>query len=176
MVYREQWIELLFLQLTLTNNATPLTFVHRVSRLWECFSRKAADTTHGTVSSALTEAIDLAPTFVELAGGTPRSEILEGHSLQSIINGEKSAVRNYVISEYDYSAKGARETLNQPISDCRLAMIYDGRYKLVHAEGYRPMIYDLLSDPEEFYDRAEDPQFTEVIKIMMDQLHGWYRI
>ncbi|MGJ8624987.1 MAG: sulfatase-like hydrolase/transferase, partial [Yoonia sp.] len=43
--------------------------------------RAAADATRGTVSEALVESIDLLPTFVDVAGGKPRYEILEGHSL-----------------------------------------------------------------------------------------------
>ena len=39
---------------------------------------KSADRTRGTVSDALVEAIDLAPTFIEYFGGKPPDHILEG--------------------------------------------------------------------------------------------------
>ena len=44
--------------------------------------------------------------------------------------------------------------------DARLFMVTDGRWKLIHAEGFRPMLYDMERDPEEFHDlggEAVDP-------------------
>ena len=41
----------------------------------------------------------------------------------------------------------ARLTLDQPIEECRLFMVFDGRWKYVHAVGFRPMLFDLASDP-----------------------------
>lgn len=137
--------------------------------------REEADATRGTVSDALVEAIDLAPTFVEAAGGMPRYEILEGHSLIHHLHGQNASTRNFVVSEYDYSAKSVRDALDQPIGDCRLAMIFDGRYKLIHAEGFRPMLYDLESDPQEFHDRGEDPDASNVRGLLTEKLNAWYR-
>lgn len=116
-----------------------------------------ADATRGRTSDALVEAIDLAPTFVEWAGGSPRPHILEGRSLLPILRGEPTPWRTVTISEYDYSVRRARRLLDRPIADCRLTMAFDGRWKLVLAEGYRPMLYDLETDPEEFHDRGADP-------------------
>ena len=63
-----------------------------------------ADATRGTVSDALVESIDLVPTFVEVAGGAPRDEWLEGRSLMPLLHGEKpDDWRSYAVSEYDYS-------------------------------------------------------------------------
>ena len=50
-----------------------------------------------------------------------------------------------------------RLKLNQPIEQCRLFMVFDGRWKYIHASGFRPMLYDLQSDPQELTDRGEDP-------------------
>lgn len=137
--------------------------------------RAEADATRGTVSDALVEAIDLAPTFVEAAGGVPRYEILEGCSLTHQLHGKNASTRDFVVSEYDYSAKSVRDALDQPIGDCRLAMIFDGRYKLIHAEGFRPMLYDLENDPQEFHDRGEDPDAGDVRGQLMEKLNAWYR-
>ena len=43
--------------------------------------RSSADATRGTTCDALVEAIDLVPTFVDVAGGTIADHILEGQSL-----------------------------------------------------------------------------------------------
>ena len=47
-----------------------------------------ADAARGTVCDALVESIDLVPTFVEIAGGTPRDEWLEGRSLMPFLRGK----------------------------------------------------------------------------------------
>ena len=135
----------------------------------------AADETRGTVCPALVEAIDLVPTFVDYAGGEPRGEILEGHSLRPLVAGQAAGVRDHVISEYDYSFKSARGRLNQRVGDCRLAMIYDGRFKLVHAEGFRPMLFDLHSDPDELSDLGDSVQHVETCDRLTARLNAWFR-
>lgn len=135
-----------------------------------------ADSTRATVCDHLVEAIDLAPTFVEYAGGTPPDQILEGHSLRSLLHGsDNNNLRNFVISEYDYCFKSARRTLDQPIGDCRLAMLYDGRYKLIHAEGFRPMLFDLHNDPDEMNDIGDHADHAKTTERLSSQLNSWYR-
>ena len=100
---------------------------------------KAADGTRGTVCDALVEAIDLAPTFIDYFGGTPPDHILEGRSLMGWLRGEPPADwRKVAFSEYDYSMQDVRVKLGQPIEQCRLFMVFDGRWKYVHASGFRP--------------------------------------
>ena len=134
-----------------------------------------ADSTRATVCDELVQAIDLVPTFVEYAGGKPKGEILEGHSLRPLLHGSEGSLRNYVISEYDYCFKTARKTLNQPVGDCRLAMIYDGKFKLIHAEGFRPMLFDLDSDPDEMNDLGDTEGYAEIQQELSSQLNAWYR-
>jgi arylsulfatase A-like enzyme len=56
-----------------------------------------------------------------------------------------------------------RLKLNQPIERCRLFMVFDGRWKYIHASGFRPMLYDLEIDPDEFLDRGDDPECAGII-------------
>ena len=88
----------------------------------------AADATLGTASRTLVEGIDLVPTFVEAAGGRPRREVIEGHSLRPLLHGTEEKLRDHVISEYDYSFRAARALLDQPVESARLVMIFDGRF------------------------------------------------
>ncbi len=134
-----------------------------------------ADETRGTVRKALVEAIDLLPTFVDYGGGEPRYEILEGRSLRPLVLGRTTAVRDFIISEYDYCFKAARRRLNQPIGDCRLAMIFDGRFKLVHPEGFRQLLFDLQTDPRELNDLGDSADHAEIRDRMMAQLNAWFR-
>ncbi len=41
---------------------------------------------------------------------------------------------------------------------------FDGRYKMIHAEGgFRPMLFDLQTDPHEFDDLGGSPDHGAVI-------------
>jgi arylsulfatase A-like enzyme len=134
----------------------------------------AAERTRGTVCDALVEAIDLAPTFIEYFGGKPPDHILEGRSLMPLVKGETPANwRKVAFSEYDYSMQEVRLKLNQPIEQCRLFMAFDGRWKYIHASGFRPMLYDLLDDPNELVDRGEDPTCGHVMARLQSALFDW---
>ena len=134
----------------------------------------AADRARGTVCDALVEAIDLVPTFIEYFGGRPPDHILEGRSLTPFLRGEAPPDwRKVVFSEYDYCMQDVRLKLSQPIEQCRLFMAFDGRWKYVHASGFRPMLYDLAEDPNELIDRGEDSSCAGVIARMQSVLFEW---
>jgi len=134
----------------------------------------AADSTRGTVNDTLVEAIDLAPTFIDYFGSLPPDHILEGRSLLPLLHGERPADwRKVVFSEYDYAMQDVRVMLNQPIKRCRLFMVFDGRWKFIHASGFRPMLYDLETDPEEFIDRGNDPACADVVARLQSELFDW---
>jgi arylsulfatase A-like enzyme len=63
--------------------------------------------------------------------------------------------------------------LNQPIERCRLFMVFDGRWKYIHASGFRPMLYDLQSDPQELVDRGEDASCAAEITRLQAALFDW---
>ena len=135
--------------------------------------RREADATRGTTSDALVEMIDLAPTFLDYFGGKAKPHILEGRSLLPLISGERKTLRNYAISEYDYSGDAARLKLAMPVSDCKLYMITDGHFKLVHAEGIEPMLFDLRNDPGELRDLGRDPATAADIERLRKALMRW---
>ena len=137
---------------------------------------KDADITRGTVNDDLVEAIDLLPTFIDFNGGVIQHHILEGQSLlHKTRRRDADTQREYVISEYDYSMRKARKVMSQDIGDCRLIMIFDGRYKLIHVEGYCPMLYDLQSDPQEFVDLGTDDKHAEIRANLLDKIFSWWR-
>jgi hypothetical protein len=58
--------------------------------------------------------------------------------------------------------------------DARLFMVFDGRFKLIHAEGgFRPMLFDLQNDPDEIDDLAKGDDHAEVIDRMYAHLRNW---
>jgi len=136
--------------------------------------RPEADATRGTTCDALVEAIDLAATFVEVAGGEVPGHILEGRSLLPWLRGESPEWRDVVISEYDYSARPFADELVTSTADARLFMVFDGRWKLIHAEGgFRPMLFDLETDPQEVHDLAKGPGHEAQIARLYEHLHAW---
>jgi len=134
-----------------------------------------ADATRGRTLDTLTEAIDVTPTILDFMGGTDASHILEGHSLLPILHGHRNAVREFAVSEYDYSFRQARALLGVPISDAKLTMVFDGRWKYVFAEGFRPMLFDLKNDPQELTDLGAHPDYTEKRQHMRELLFNWSR-
>ncbi|WP_082677379.1 sulfatase-like hydrolase/transferase [Ruegeria profundi] len=136
-----------------------------------------SDATRGSVSDALVESIDLAPTFVEVAGGEVASHILEGHSLLPILHGHKDETpREVVICEYDYSASPIADALNASVRDAVMFMVADTRWKLIHCEGdHRPLLFDLENDPDELHDLGESDTHADVIARMYDHLFAWAR-
>lgn len=105
---------------------------------------------------ALVELLDLAPTFLELAGGDI-PECMQGKSLLPILQGEEPPEyhKDFVRCEY-YDA------LDAP--DGTLASMYrDERYKLVVYHGHEcGELYDLTEDPDEFDNLWDKPDAQQV--------------
>jgi len=135
-----------------------------------------ANAIRNTSCDALVESIDLVATFVEMAGGKVPDHIIEGRSLLPLLHGETVDWRDYVISEYDYSVTPQALTLKLEPRDCRLFMVFDGRFKLMHAEGgFRPMLFDLVTDPKEFHDLAKGDAHQSEIERLYSHLADWGR-
>lgn len=139
--------------------------------------RAAADATRGTVCDALVESIDLAATFIQAAGAEVPGHIVEGRSLMPFLHGQAPAGwRDVVISEYDWSATVMAGQMGVSPRDARLFMVFDGRWKLMHAEGgFRPMLFDTLADPDEVTDLGTDPAFGAEITRLRARLADWAR-
>ncbi|EKE44957.1 sulfatase family protein 8 [Oceaniovalibus guishaninsula JLT2003] len=132
-----------------------------------------ADATRGRVNGNLVEAIDLVPTFIEASGGTVPDHILEGHSLMPLVHGATDWPRDIAVSEYDFAFREARTLLGTAIRDSRAVMVLDGRWKLVHVTGFRPMLYDLETDPREFVDLGDDPAREATRKRLGNEVLRW---
>jgi arylsulfatase A-like enzyme len=138
--------------------------------------RRAADSTRGTTCDALVESLDLAPTFVDAMGGTPASHILEGRSLIPHLHGQAPEWRQAVFSEYDYSGMALAGYLGLGPNEARLFMVFDGRWKLIHAEGgFRPMLFDVETDPAERTDLGASPAHADEITRLQQMLFDWAR-
>ena len=137
--------------------------------------RAQADATRGTTCDALVESIDLVATFIDAAGGAVPDHIVEGRSLLPWLRGQTPEDwRDFVVSEYDYSVTPRAEALGVTPRDARMFMVFDGRWKLIHFEGgFRPMLFDLETDPDEFTDLGDDPGHESEITRLYNCLGRW---
>ncbi|CUH87854.1 Arylsulfatase [Phaeobacter sp. CECT 5382] len=136
--------------------------------------RAQADATRGSTCDALVEAIDLAPTFLEFAGGAPVGHILEGRDLTPWLQGETPEWRDFAVAEFDYSTMPLCAKLGLAPKDARLFMVTDARWKFMHAEGGLPaMLFDMQNDPDELVDLGRSEAHQEVITLMYDRLRQW---
>jgi arylsulfatase A-like enzyme len=141
-----------------------------------CDPSPQADGGRGTVCDELVESIDLVPTFLEALGTDPteQSHRLEGRSLMGFLDGKPPAEwRRFAISEYDYSQQPFAAKLGIAPRDACLFMVADKRWKYVHAPGFRPMLYDLRADPNEFRDLGADPACESERRRLIAVLNAW---
>jgi arylsulfatase A-like enzyme len=141
-----------------------------------CDPSPEADATRGTACHALVEAIDLVPTFLEALGADWRAQShrLEGRSLVPFLHGGAPAEwRRCVFSEYDYSMLPVATQLGIAPRDARLFMVADTRWKYVHAPGFRPMLFDLMNDPQELTDLGADPAHEGERRHLAAELAEW---
>jgi arylsulfatase A-like enzyme len=134
-----------------------------------------ADATRGMKSSALVEAIDVVPTILDFFGGAAVPHIIEGKSLLPLLHGEATTLRDFAVSEYDYSLRDVRKRLGVEVKDAKLTMLFDGRWKYIFAEGFRPMLFDLAADPSELSDLGADPAHTQDAARLERLFFGWAR-
>ncbi len=138
--------------------------------------RSDADNTRGTTCDELVEAIDLAPTFLEAAGGDAKPHILEGRSLMPLIEGRiPDDWREYAISENDYGISPGMAAYSKDQKDPRQFMVTDKSWKYIYAENHRPMLFDLVNDPNELNDLGTSAEHEEIRTLMFDRLSQWAR-
>jgi arylsulfatase A-like enzyme len=135
----------------------------------------AADATRGSTDARLVEAIDTVPTILDALGLDPAPHLIEGRSLLPLLHGKASAWREAAFSELDWTFKGARRRLGLPSGQHHAWMVRTARWKYVHwTDGYRPQLFDLEADPQEFHDLGADPALVEVREAMRARLLAWF--
>ncbi len=136
--------------------------------------RPGADPTRGHAIGQLVEAIDLAPTFLEWAGGEPAPHRLEGRSIVPLLTGPTPADwRDAVFCDSDFALRHARTRLSLDVDEARGFMVRSRRWKYVHFERFRPQLFDLDADPREQNDLGASPAHQEVREHMKTKLFSW---
>lgn len=104
--------------------------------------------------------VDLLPTLVALGGGS-LDIAHDGISLVPALEGSK--IRDLAIC--DYSGIG-------PCVPTR--MVRRGQFKFIYTYGHPDQLYDLLNDPNELHNCAEDPDFIDLLgELRSICLHQW---
>lgn len=101
--------------------------------------------------------VDVGATLIE-AAGAPALPSSHGRSLLGIAADARAPWTDTTFSEY-VTDNVAGFTGPKPT---RQRMIRAGRYKLVVIDGYRPILHDLETDPDEMHDLACDPAHAPV--------------
>ena len=108
---------------------------------------------------------DLGPTMLE-ALGAPALPNASGRSFWSVTKDPTAPWVDLAFSEYCTDSVPAW-TGGMAVQQ---RMIRDHRWKLCWYHGYRPQLFDLLEDPDETTDLAEDPRFAAVRDRLSQQL------
>jgi choline-sulfatase len=101
--------------------------------------------------------VDLGATFLDAAGAPPLPRS-RGRSLLGIAADPDAPWIDETYSEYvtdETPQWTGKATVQQ-------RMVRSGRWKLIVTRGARPQLFDLEADPDELYDRAEDPVLDDI--------------
>jgi arylsulfatase A-like enzyme len=137
---------------------------------------RAPGLARGIEIDAFTEAVDLMPTILELAGRTVPVQC-DGVSIVPFLRGETPPHwRSEVHWEFDFRdvPGGAPEReLGLRLDECCLNVIRDRQYKYVHFAALPPLLFDLQRDPDELSDLAGDPRHASVMLRYAQKLLSW---
>lgn len=102
--------------------------------------------------------LDLFPTLCEIVGVEPY-EFLDGISLMPALDGGVLPWDRPVFTEYsDYG-------LHTPTR-----MVRKGNHKLIYADGYDPLLFDLATDPREDNNLANQPEMKELVDSLVAEV------
>jgi arylsulfatase A-like enzyme len=132
---------------------------------------------HGRTVDAFTEAVDVVPTLLDLAGVAPPGH-LDGCSLAPFVDGAGTPAgwRTAAHWEYDFRevAGGAAERrFGLDMDGCSLAVVRGERFKYVHFAGLPALLFDLEADPGETVDFSGDPAYRDIRLSLAEELLAW---
>jgi arylsulfatase A-like enzyme len=138
--------------------------------------RRKADAARGRRVDDFTESVDLMPTILDWLGAEIPAGC-DGASLLPFLRGERPASwRDAAHWEYDFRdpvTQTAERALGLTSDQCNASIIRDERYKYVHFAALPPLLYDMLADPAERTNLAEDPAHREVALRYAQRLLSW---
>ena len=124
----------------------------------------AAAFNRGAVVSNIVENIDVMPSLCEMAGIPLPQQGLQGQSLTGLVAGRDAAWKNCAFAERTSSM------LRTP----QYKLVRNTRKGVRHAEPVYEL-YDLLNDPQETRDLANDATHAATVKALADRLEAWQK-
>ncbi|MEZ6048148.1 MAG: sulfatase [Planctomycetaceae bacterium] len=156
----------------------------------------------GERSDALVSTVDLAPTFLTLAGIEP-GETFQGKEFSKVLSDPTAGHRDYIFAErnwhnFDFWGRGVRslkfkyihnnypENYDTPPADAVRSPSFQELVKAEEAGTLEPQqryafihprqvdeLYDLEEDPNEFHNLAQDPAYQQQLEHMQSVLADW---
>ena len=127
----------------------------------------------GTRIEGITQNLDFAPTFLDLAGGLKYTSKMQGKSFRALLDGSKDNFKEAIY--YHYYDFPAFHMVKKQYG------VRTKRYKFIHF--YDDIdeweFYDLEKDPKELHNAIGDEEYTDVITMMhqkLDSLQVVYKV
>jgi len=138
--------------------------------------RTEADSTRGSRINSFTEAIDVMPTILDwLGAASPRT--VDGRSFLPFLRGQvPHAWREEVYFEHDFRnvrSQKVERALNLNSDECSYAVIRDAKFKYVHFAALPPLLFDIVSDPQEMKNLAGLPSYLATELAYAQKLLSW---
>ena len=149
-----------------------------------------------SISDHLISSTDIMPTILDLANlDIPRQ--VQGYSITPLLDGSSDQpVRDYVFSEYGIPgvpfteedintlipdlnsnpidfAKGIPWEANPVALSGRIRMIRNHKWKFVQEKGGTNELYDMINDPHELINLANDPEYSAIQSELESELNRW---
>lgn len=120
----------------------------------------------GTVTEALVQNIDVAPTLLKYAGVSTPSH-MQGKSFLDVLSGKSQEHRDRIFYEYYWE-------YHYPQTPTMFA-VRNGKYKYIQYYGLwtQNELYDLESDPNEMNNLIADPKFKDLTRDLSAQIYNW---
>lgn len=130
----------------------------------------------GVMVDRFTESIDVMPTILDALRLDIPSQV-DGRSLIPFSRGAPpSNWRDAAHWEMDFrdvvDGKPERD-MGLTLDECQFSVIRDERYKYVHFPGLPALFLDLERDPGEFENRAEDPDYRDLVLDYARMMLSW---
>ena len=119
----------------------------------------------GTEVNELVLTLDIAPTILDLAGGTPGAQI-QGRSLVPLLAGRKDGWRRSFLAEY------FTENALPWLVGMTYKAVRTDRHKLIHWVNREDVdeLYDLDADPYELANVIDDPRYAALKRELRAEL------
>lgn len=138
--------------------------------------RAVADRARGRVVEEFSEAVDLMPTILEWLGLEVPAQC-DGESLLPFIEGETPPRwRQEVHWEYDFRdvvRQGPETALGITSDQCCLSVVRDRRYQYVHFAALPPLLFDLVADPHQTRNLADEPTAQKTLLHYAQTMLSW---